>query len=225
MKTTLLLPLILVATTVDAFAPLPLTEARLHKTTRTLFSSTATPDDVSGSVTNCHVHLMTEDDLPPGYPNIWLNWLGTHKITRWIARDVLPWFDLLRDDDILERYGRLLTYGTSDQCQESNFEKLIEFYGDDVKFVVLPMDMRSWDPNHEPHHKLIEQHLELAKIAKNHPNKVFPFIHIDPRMNAKDEHGLNLEPVSFIRHLHQDGLEGIKFKGIKLYPPFGVQSR
>ena len=40
-------------------------------------------------------------------------------------------------------------------------------------------------------------------------------------MHAKDEHGRSLDPVSFIRHLHQDGLKDIKFKGIKLYPPLG----
>jgi len=65
------------------------------------------------TIVNCHVHLMTEKALPPGWPGPWLGWIGRHKGTRWVATHIVPHFDVFRDDDKFERYANFLRTGTT----------------------------------------------------------------------------------------------------------------
>jgi predicted TIM-barrel fold metal-dependent hydrolase len=174
-------------------------------------------------IINCHVHLMTEKVLPPTWPHPVLTWMGRHKATRWIATNIVPWLDPLRDDDLLERYANFLRHGTM-QDQKETFERLKRCYNDTTKFVVLPMDLRALDPENEPAQGIYEQHKKLAELAAKPSTqaRIIPFVHIDPRLsNDIDDREDAEDAATFIKNLHEDGLDGIQFKGIKLYPPLG----
>ena len=59
---------------------------------------------------------------------------------------VLIFYEMMISWSVLENFLHMVPRTS---VKKSNFEKLIGFYGDDVTFVVLPMNMRSWAPNHE----------------------------------------------------------------------------
>jgi len=194
------------------------TSSRIRSST----SSTDGTTDEIGGIVNCHVHLLTMKDVPSGWPpgrlGSFLKYLGTHRYTRWIATNVLPWLDPFRDDDLFERFANLLTM----DGQEENFEQLKGWYEESDRFVVLPMDMRTFGGASQ--NSLLEQHVELARICNKYSGRIIPFVHVDPRydvdMGESTGHA-SKSPVEFIEYLHQTGIDGVKFKGIKLYPPLG----
>eukprot|EP00977_Amphora_coffeiformis_P013832 scaffold3740_cov146-Amphora_coffeaeformis.AAC.6 len=160
---------------------------------------------------------MTEKALPASWPGPVLGWMGRHKGFRWVARHIVPYFDVFRDDDKLERYANFLLTGNL-KNQTKTFQRLQDAYSSTTKFVALPMDLRSLSEKCKPVQGICGQHEELADLAASNVGKIIPFIHIDPKLR-EDENCSDV--ATFIEKLHQHGLRGTKFKGIKLSPPLG----
>jgi len=112
--------------------------------------------------------------------------------------------------------GQAVHAAATFDSQNKSFQELAGRYPMDTRFIVLPMDLRGTDRG-QPDQDIEAQHLELARLAKNYTSKIIPFVHVDP--NSSRWRGP--DPVTFIKKLVEDGLEGVKFKGIKLYPPLG----
>ena len=169
---------------------------------------------------NCHIHLFHLDHVPRRFPNLLVHSLGSSRFAKaflsGLLKITIPW----SKRDNLERWANFLDHATEDS-QADLFEIVSGHYPSDACFVVLPMDMRGLEKG-LPRKDIEEQHEQLAKLAKDFPEKIIPFIHIDPRSGSDDMSGPNA--LEFIEKLHQEGIDGVKFKGIKLYPPYGYSA-
>lgn len=153
---------------------------------------------------NCHTHLFTINHIPDRFIPKLVMWLVKKKITRKIARLIIPF----TDRDLIDRYINFVEV----TLRGEQIEVLTKLQGyfpngavDQTKFVVLPMDMEFMRAG-KVKIDLNQQHEELDSLVQSgHP--IIPFIGTDPRReNIFD----------FVKKWHSRG-----FKGIKLYPPLG----
>ncbi len=155
---------------------------------------------------NCHIHVFTDADIPSRFLP-----LGMVKLLRSAAgyetvSTVLKNLIFWTDNDILDRYMKFVTTGRMGS-QQLIFEKCMDFYPDDTKFIVLAMDMAYMGAGNVPRpYKL--QLENLYQLSKTYP-QVIPFIHVDPRREG-------------VLDLLKKCVEEWNFKGVKLYPPLGV---
>lgn len=156
---------------------------------------------------NCHTHLFTHEHVPDRY---FLNlpvirWLRKPFLRAFMPRflkAVIPW----SRSDRLNRFAAFMHAAFRDS-QADNFAELVRYYPDDTRFIVLPMDMAEMGAG--PVKTDIDaQHAELAALAAEHPGRIIPFAHIDPR------HG---NPGERLRQM----VETHGFRGVKIYPPLG----
>ena len=111
--------------------------------------------------------------------------------------------------DVLERFANFMLIG-SRKSQKLVFEDLKSAYHLKMKFVVLSLDMDKMEAgnlinNYET------QITELFEVKKKFPNRLLPFISVDPRKDY---------PQGVGKYLEQKFKE-YGFVGIKLYPALG----
>jgi len=106
---------------------------------------------------------------------------------------------------MFDRYVKFITTGKLGS-QQKIFEKCRDFYPDDTKFIVLPMDMVYMRAGKVPR-PYKEQLEELYNLSQTYL-QVIPFVHIDPRREG-------------VLDLLKECVEDWNFKGVKLYPPLG----
>jgi predicted TIM-barrel fold metal-dependent hydrolase len=165
---------------------------------------------------NCHCHLFTDKNLPNNYLGFGIVPLVRNHVVAKIGRFILRYINPLSNTDIGQRFAAFLE-ATYQHNQEENLKKLIGYYPEGTKFVILPMDMglmkRRSLPFGEPKlgkivESIDEQHNQLAELAATHKDVVIPFAHIDPRREDA------LDRLSQL-------VESKDFKGVKIYPPLG----
>jgi len=163
---------------------------------------------------NCHAHIFTNKNLPnrfirpyivPALRFTPLRWILNYPF-RWILNFLL-WISPLDDHGYFDRLSAFIK--TAHQDEAENLKNLIDYYPEGSRFVILPMDfeyMRAGNIKED----IVQQHDKLAELARQHPEVVIPFAHIDPRrgdalkmlVDLFDEHG---------------------FKGVKIYPTLGYK--
>lgn len=124
----------------------------------------------------------------------------------------------------LERYvniGRFAYY----KRQKEVFRKLHEQYPNGSRFVILSMDMEFMKAgkSKRPFRNQIE---ELAKLKKQFPNTVFPFLFIDPRRYEKEgkaffDYKMEGNKMVLKDCFVKSCMEVNKFSGFKIYPALG----
>ena len=153
---------------------------------------------------NCHSHLFTINHIPSRFLPKPVMWLVKKKITRSIARKLIPF----TDRDLIDRYINFVEV-TLEGKQSEVLDKLKGYYPngsvDQTKFIVLPMDMEHMLAG-KVKVGIDEQHEELDSLVQS-GEPIIPFIGTDPRRDKIS---------GFVKKWHQRG-----FKGIKLYPPLG----
>lgn len=154
---------------------------------------------------NCHIHTFKDSDVPNRFlPLALVKILRTsagYKTISKIMKNIIFW----EDDDVLDRYVKFVTTGRL-ESQQKIFEKCRDFYPDDTKFIILPMDMAYMGAGKVPR-PYKEQLEELYHLTQTYP-QVLPFIHVDPRREG-------------VLDLLKECVEDWNFKGVKLYPPLG----
>lgn len=181
--------------------------------------------NVNYPIYNCHIHTFNHKAVPDEFFPEWLLELAKTKPVKNLLSDMandrrpaLEIFEALvnilakaakvwGDEEELEDYVQFLVYSNM-KTQRKIFESCIKGYPDDSKFIVLPMDMAYMNRG-EVSQKYDKQLEELSKIATSFPDRVIPFVHVDPRRP-----GFEL--------IMRNAVEKLGFKGIKLYPPLGV---
>lgn len=155
---------------------------------------------------NSHIHIFRDVDVPEqfipfGLVKIWKTAVGYKMIAKTL-RNMLPF----TDKDALDRFARFITTGAMGS-QKKIFERCLESYPADTKFIVLSMDMEFMGAGKvsRTYNCQIE---ELARLKKEYPNNVIPFYHVDPRRPCV---------VEFLKY----AVEAYGFMGVKLYPPLG----
>jgi predicted TIM-barrel fold metal-dependent hydrolase len=91
--------------------------------------------------------------------------------------------------------------------QKKVFEKCLESYPKDTKFIVLPMDMAYMEAG-RVRRAYKTQIQELADLKEAYPDNIIPFFHVDPRRKGVVE-------------MLKNAVENQGFMGVKLYPPLG----
>ncbi len=156
-------------------------------------------------IVNCHTHLFTLNQVPvnfiTGQRILAASQIGRYKLARLLHR-LIPW----SDSDILDRLATFLTNGNF-SSQEQVFERLCMFYPSDTRFAVHAVDFEYMGAGRTPH-SYLEQLAEVAAIKHKYPQRVYPFIGIDPRRPGVFD--------LFRRYIEEEG-----FTGIKLYTSMG----
>ena len=145
----------------------------------------------------------------------------------WLLKNTLFNIFPSKHFDVAERYANLILhsyYGLSGNIkkQKEIFDDLRSYYPKSTKFVVLSMDMDYMIDCRKPlkESTFSQQLYELRMLKENshYSNKIYPFIHADPRrINDDPEFYKNLKDY-LIRN--DDKKNGI-FQGIKIYPALG----
>jgi predicted TIM-barrel fold metal-dependent hydrolase len=126
--------------------------------------------------------------------------------------------------DVLERYANFIlhsynTVASTVKEQVEIFNEMGSYYPDTTKFIALTMDMDYMINCDKPQAGSVYlSQLEDLKIVKEnglYSNKIYPFIHADPRrfVDGKQEQ-------DYYKIL-EDHIETKTFQGIKLYPALG----
>lgn len=156
-------------------------------------------------IVNCHTHLFTLDQVPVNFIT-GQRLLGASQGSRYklaqMLRRVIPW----SDTDVLDRLATFLVNGNF-KSQQEVFDRLCLFYPSDTRFAVHSVDFEYMGAGHSPE-EFIRQLDGLAEIKQRSPEKIYPFIGIDPR-----------RPQVF--DLFRRYLEEKDFCGIKLYTSMG----
>ena len=126
---------------------------------------------------NCHIHIFRDIDvpnkfLPFGFVKILRSTAG-YKIISSIMKKLIFW----TDNDILDRYIKFVTTGRLGS-QKKIFEKCKDYYPENTKFIILPMDMAYMGAGEVPI-PYNEQLNELYELSKDYP-QLLPFVHVDP---------------------------------------------
>ncbi|MDX1665946.1 MAG: amidohydrolase family protein [Saprospiraceae bacterium] len=151
------------------------------------------------TIHNCHVHLFTIDYIPRNFLSRWFPVTLAKK--KWIANLA---YKLLKNR--LNRYSAFF-YSSLKKSHEDVLEELSAYYPRSAKFVPLSVDfdyMQAGDPIH-PFEKQLK---DLAQLKEKYPDKIYPFIGVDPRRED-------------IAALVKEYIEDRGFSGIKLYPALG----
>ena len=178
-------------------------------------------------IINCHTHIIASHHLPNGLflrplPIIriieikflrillvwfivfisWLiNLLGFNTIGNWINDKSKR---VLSVANMLDKNKR----GKGNQKQFNIFEYLKGYYTEGTRFVLLSLDTKHMGKGKVP--VAYEKQLkELQEIKEEYGDIVYPFVHAEPRRDGVTE-------------LVKDCLENRGFRGIKIYPPFGI---
>jgi len=159
-------------------------------------------------ITNCHTHTFTAAHVPRYFPHKLL-WIvkripGLVRMLAWTMR-------VIGQQDLAETLGRLHRFQQegAQPRQADILASMRRQYPADTRFVVLPMDM-SMICHGPVSAGLAEQHDELAALAHADENlgRIIPFATLHP-----DAPGAAAEA--------RRALEGLKFRGLKLYPRLG----
>jgi predicted TIM-barrel fold metal-dependent hydrolase len=155
-------------------------------------------------ITNCHIHTFTHEHAPSRFVN---PVVGALLRVPWLRRALLRVVRLIDRGKRgkIARLGEILET-THNKSQEDVFALVRGYYPEETRFVVLPMDMEHMGRG-TVKEKLKEQHDELARLRRDHPQEVIPFVAVDPRRPTVVD--------DTIERLEQG------FRGIKLYPPLG----
>lgn len=153
---------------------------------------------------NCHTHTFLFEDAPTKFLPLGLvRFLAKRG---WGIARFLNKIDPTTDGDVYDRYANFIRI-IKCPTQEQTFEYLSRFYPKNAKFVILAMDMQFMGAGNVGR-EYTKQLDELSKLKKKYPNRVYPFIGVDPRR-------------ANIEELVKEYIEDHNFCGIKLYPPLG----
>lgn len=157
---------------------------------------------------NCHNHTFTHENIPNGYFPFFLVPAARIAPIRWVLRGfmkaIIPW----TKNDKVHRYAAFIKAAYR-KTQEVNLEHLTNYYPEETKFIVLPMDMAYMGAG-KVKEDIDEQHEELARLSKTQKYKdtLIPFAHIDPRRSGS---------LGRLKSL----VENHNFRGVKIYPTLG----
>ena len=156
-------------------------------------------------IINCHTHLFTFNHVPHrfirGQRLLASSEAGRSRLA-WLLFRLNPW----SDDGALDRLSVFIRNGNFASQQEL-FERLSLFYPPSARFAVHAIDFDYMGAGRAPKNYLAQLE-ELAALKRKFPQKVYPFICLDPRRP-------NLYDL-FRRYIEEE-----TFSGIKLYPPLG----
>lgn len=128
---------------------------------------------------------------------------SARTLAGWLRR-LNPW----SDQDLLERYAKLLEVG-SERRQQDIFERLLDHYAayPGARMVVLTLDMDYMGAGEAVNNYVTQLH-EVAEVKVRYPDRLIAFFCADPRRP-------NLMPLlrEYVQHRG--------FSGIKLYPALG----
>ncbi len=161
------------------------------------------------TIYNCHVHLFTLDHVPTGFlgpkARMLLDDARKRGALPALLRRILP----DRDSDLFARYARLAEVGLG-TSEEAIFDRLAASYPSGTRFVCLPLDM-TFMGGGEPAKSVADQHEGLLRLRDRHGDAIVPFIAVDPRRQ---------HPGGLGAYVREHAARG--FRGIKIYPPLGV---
>lgn len=126
--------------------------------------------------------------------------------------------------ELFKRYMNIIRYARYAN-QSDIMTKLTNQYPPDSAMVVLPMDMEFMGAGKPT--KLYEKQMEeLAIIKKNRPNKIFPFVFVDPRRKMAGgkvffDYDIKGQKVILKDCFIKDYIETKGFSGFKIYPALG----
>ena len=156
-------------------------------------------------IVNCHTHLFTLEQVP-------VNFITGQRILAASPRHRAQLIRLLRrlipwsDTDVLDRLATFVANGNF-PSSEDVFDRLSIFYPSNARFAVHTVDFEYMGAGHTPQ-DYISQLEEVALVKRKYPQRVYPFIGIDPR-----------RPNLF--DLFRRYIETKDFTGVKLYPSMG----
>ena len=156
---------------------------------------------------NSHIHTFRDVDIPRKFLPLGLVRLLASNFGANVLTTLLNHVNPFSEEDLLDRYVKFIKIGKL-KSQKKIFEECSKFYPEQTRFAILPMDMAFMGAGRVPR-AYTEQLNELALLKKTYPNKILPFVHIDPRR----PNSLEL----FIEYIEQHN-----FHGLKLYPPLGI---
>lgn len=155
---------------------------------------------------NCHIHTFTEQDVPRDFLPLGLVRLLATKVGYKFVTGLLKTFNFISSEDQFKKYAQFASIGKLGS-QEEIFLNCAKYYPENTKFILLAVDMRYMNAGKIPR-KYNEQLNELEKIFYDYPDRIIPFVHIDP----------NNREVFYIEDFLS---ENPWIRGIKLYPPIG----
>ena len=150
------------------------------------------------------------------------------KILIGILKNTVKLASLWPDQKTIDFYKRYINIGRFANYKKSSiiYSKLQRQYPSDAGFVLLPMDMHymgAGKVSDEGDFRL--QMEELAGIKKNHPDKAYPFLFIDPRRIKSQSDFLSYTlgngRVTLKECMVKEYMEDKKFNGFKIYPALG----
>jgi predicted TIM-barrel fold metal-dependent hydrolase len=153
-------------------------------------------------MTNCHVHLFTDKDIPRKFLPLGLVRILASKVGFRLVAKVLNWLNPFTSNDQFDRYVQFIEVGRLGS-QKKIFENIQKEYPQLTKFFCLSMDMAFMGAGDVPNNYK-NQIDELTKVSEF----AIPVYHCDPRR----ENYWNL----FLYAMN------IGFKALKIYPPLGV---
>ena len=156
---------------------------------------------------NMHTHVFTLNHIPDDYmPGFNISWFKNSEFTNcvsWFLSNLNPF----SDKDMLDHAEAWLNNGNK-ETQLEVFRELINFYPDDTKFVLLPMDFRGTGCNDYSKEKFKEQLIGLSNIKDIYPDRAIPFTFLNPNNPNL------LQDLKF-------SIEELGFHGAKIYPKLG----
>ncbi len=165
---------------------------------------------------NVHTHIFNFKCVPEGFLSNYLPRAMVSIIGPLLRIGPIAWFfsRIMRaiPVDMVKKYQAFVAIGIRNTPQKVFEEMLAAYTGENVGFVVLPMNFDYMGGGKAPANYLTQ--LELtADVKRKYPNQCFPFISVDPRMgNAGDI-------LNFVKSYFEPDFKG--FHGIKLYPSLG----
>ena len=156
-------------------------------------------------IVNCHTHLFTLNQVPTSFIT-GQNILASSQLSRYnlasLLRKIIPW----SDTDALDRLATFLENGNF-ASQKDVFNRLCLFYPSNTRFAVHTVDFEYMGAGKTPQ-SYLEQLEEIADIKRKYPQRIYPFIGIDPRRPG-------------VFDLFRQYIEEKDFTGIKLYTSMG----
>ncbi|MEM6387995.1 MAG: amidohydrolase family protein [Pseudomonadota bacterium] len=174
-------------------------------------------DDDTFTITNCHIHTFTLKHVPKRFLPFGLTQALASLPLQSAVTFLLHLANPFNKRDRLSRYANFLEIG-GQRTQEQIFEIIKDYYPENTRFVVLPMDMAFMGAG-EPPVDIHAQHDELEVLAQRYPDLVLPFLAIDPRRYDGGSGGQAL--TEELKKRFAGNPEDRIFRGIKLYPPQG----
>lgn len=165
------------------------------------------------NIYNCHAHIFTNKNLPnrflfrcPIVPALRFKpffWLLNYPV-RWFL-NLLLWISPFDDHGFFNRYAAFIK--AAHRTERENLQRLIDYYPEDSKFIILPMDFKYMEAGNVKEN-IDQQHKVLCELAESRSDIIIPFAHIDPRRHNA-------------RQMLEDLVENHNFKGVKIYPTLG----